>query len=109
LAYSYSKLPRVIYQITGFETRICKEKPEELHDRCREILDDLQRLNKKLDPENKLDEEYLLVLANACSAVGLPHSGDVARDAKRKVQMWNEDVLRACSKLWAMYRLIIIN
>jgi hypothetical protein len=108
LAYPYSKLPMVIYQITGFEMRICKEQPEELHDRCRQTLDDLQRLNKKLDPRNKLDEEHLLVLANACSAVGFPHSGDIARDAKRKVQMWSKDVLRACSKLWAMYRLLII-
>jgi len=109
LAYPYSKLPRVIYQITGFETRICKGKPEELHDRCRQILEDLQKLNKQLDLEHKLDEEHLLILADACSAVGLPHSRDVVKDAKRKVQMWNEDVLRACSKLWAMYRLIIVN
>jgi hypothetical protein len=99
----------VIYQITGFETRICKEKPEELHDRCRQILEDLRKLNVQLDLEDGLDEEHLLVLANACSAVGLPHSEDVARDAKKKVQMWNEDVLRAFSKLWAMYRLIIVN
>lgn len=70
---------------------------------------DLELINEELDPDDTWDEGDLIFLAEICSVIGLLHSRDVKKDSKLKVQMWNKDVLRACSKLWAMYRSTIVN
>lgn len=108
-AYPYSQLPLVVHILTGYAESPHKSPHQYATDHWYQMFVDLELINGELDPDDRWDEGDLVVLAEVCSVIGLPHSKHAEKNSRLKVKLWNKEVLRACSKLRAMCRLTIVN